>query len=398
MTLASRFSLYSLLLLLACGGNAMLASADACGAEPAATPAEYMVYVGTYTGPKSKGIYSFKLDMKPGQLTSQGVVEGVVNPSFLAIHPSEKFLYSVCEIGNFHGKRAGGVSAFAVHADGSLTLLNQQSSVGAGPCHLTVDATGKNILVANYGGGSVASLPIDKEGKLRPHTAFIQHEGVDAKTGKPLTPHAHSVNLDAANRFACVADLGLNKILVYKFDADKGTLTLNDAPLAVLPPNSGPRHLAFHPNGKFAYVINEQGMTVTALAYDAEKGQLTTLQTIDTIPAADRDQIGLSTAEVRVHPSGKFVYGSNRGHDTIVVFAIDPKTGKLTYVENTRTEGKTPRNFFIDPTGTYLLAENQNSDSIVVFRIDQETGKLTSTGHTAEVPSPVCIRMIPIAK
>lgn len=396
MNVGNRLSIYSTLLIIAAGVNMISSAVEVLGDEPAAAPDEYMVYVGTYTGPNSKGIYRLKLDMKTGKLTPVGVTEGVANPSFLAIHPSEKFLYSVCEISDFDGKKAGGVSAFAVNDDGSLTLLNQESSVGAGPCHLVVDGSGKNVLVANYGGGSVASLPIGEDGKLKPHSAFVQHEGVDPTTGKPLTPRGHSVNVDAANKYACVADLGLNKVLVYKFDAEKGTLTPNDAPTAELPAGSGPRHFAFHPNGKFAYVINEQGMTMSALAYDAEKGQLTTIQTIGTIPDADRDQKGLSTAEVRVHPSGKFVYGSNRGHDTIVVFAVDQETGKLTHVENTRTEGKTPRNFFIDPTGTYLLAENQGSDTIVVFKIDPETGKLTNTGNTAEVPSPVCVRMIPV--
>jgi 6-phosphogluconolactonase len=396
MNVGTHLSLYSTLFLLVAGVNMVFSDAEVRGVEPAAAPTEYIVYVGTYTGPKSKGIYQLKLDMKTGKLTPVGVTEGVANPSFLAIHPSEKFLYAVCEISDFEGKKAGGVSAFAVNDDGTLTLLNQESSVGAGPCHLVVDDAGKNVLVANYGGGSVASLPIGADGKLKPHTAFIQHEGVDPETGKPLTPHGHSVNLDAANKYACVADLGLNKVLVYKFDANKGTLTPNDAPTAELPPLSGPRHFAFHPSGKFAYVINERAMTMSALAYDAEKGQLTTIQTIGTIPDADRDQKGLSTAEVCVHPTGKFVYGSNRGHDTIVVFAVDEETGKLTYVENTRTEGKTPRNFFIDPTGTYLLAENQGSDTIVVFKIDPETGKLTNTGNTVEIPSPVCIRMIPV--
>jgi 6-phosphogluconolactonase len=394
----NRFALGLALLIFTVAVAAIFLQEQVSADEPEATPTEYMVYVGTYTGPKSKGIYLLKLDMQSGKLTPQGVVEGIENPTFLAIHPSQKFLYAVSEVSDFEGKPAGAVHAFAINADGGLTLLNQQSSVGAGPCHLIVDKVGQNILVANYGGGSVASLPIGKDGRLAPHSAFVQHAGLDPKSGKPLVPHGHSVNFDAANKFACVADLGLNQVLVYHFDADKGTLSLNEAPIAELPPGSGPRHLAFHPNGKFAYVINESSLTMSAMAYDADKGQLTTLQTIDTIPDADRNQKGLSTAEVCVHPAGHFVYGSNRGHDTIVVYQVDQATGMLTHVENISTQGKTPRNFFIDPTGTYLLAENQNSDTIVVFRIDPKTGKLKFTGNVAEIPSPVCIRMVTIEK
>ena len=362
----------------------------------AETPEKYLVYVGTYTRGDSKGIYILELDMKTGKLTPRGVVEGVVNPSFLAIHPTEKYLYAVGEISDFNGEKSGGVTAFAVEKDGNLTKLNSQSSMGAGPCHLVVDDAGKNVLVANYGGGSIACLPIGPDGKLKEASAFVQHGGIDPETKKPLRTHAHSINLDAANKHAIVADLGLNKVLVYKFDADKGSLELSEVPTAGLPPKSGPRHFAFHPNGKFGYVINETALTMSALAYNPEQGQFITLQTISTIPDEARDQKGLSTAEVRVHPSGKFVYGSNRGHNTIVVFRIDQEKGTLTLVENVSTQGETPRNFFIDPTGKYLLAENQNSNTIVVFSIDPETGKLSPTGNVAEVPIPVCIRMIPL--
>lgn len=383
------FAVISLLLVATIGITNMSQAADQ--AE------DYFVYVGTYTGGKSKGIYVLKLNIKSGKLTPVSVTEGVVNPSFVAIHPNEKFLYSVGEISNFEGKKAGGVSAFAIDPrDGSLKPLNEQSSVGAGPCHLVVDATGKNVLVANYGGGSVACLPIQTDGSLKPASSFIQHKGSSVDSSRQEGPHGHSINLSPDNRFAFAADLGLDQVLVYAFDPQKGKLTPNDPPSASVKPGSGPRHFHFHPSSKFAYVINEMSLTVTAFKYNADKGVLSEIQTISTIPDEDRNQKGLSTAEVRVHPSGKFLYGSNRGHDTIVAYRINQDTGKLTLVENEPTQGKTPRNFFIDPTGTYLLAENQSTDTIVVFRVNQDTGELEPTGNIAEVPSPVCIRMIPV--
>jgi len=358
---------------------------------------EYYVYVGTYTrGGKSKGIYILKMDMKTGKLTPSGVAEGIENPSFLEIHPSGKYLYAVSEIADFDGQKAGGVYALKINRkDGSLKLLNGRSSVGPGPCHLTIDAAGKNVLVANYGGGSVACLPLLASGGLEEASSFIQHEGSSVNARRQSGPHAHSINVSPDNRFAVAADLGLDKILVYAFDANNGKLTPHDPPFAKVAPGAGPRHFHFHPSGKFAYVINEMDLTVNAFSYNADKGELTTIQTISTIPDADRGQRGLSTAEVRVHPSGKFLFGSNRGHDTIVVYRINQDTGKLTLIENESTQGQTPRNFFIDPTGACLLAENQSSDTIVVFRIDQESGELTATNHIAEIPSPVCIRMLP---
>ncbi len=358
---------------------------------------DYLVYVGTYTrGNKSKGIYTLKLNIKTGALTEVGTTGGVVNPSFVAIHPSGKFLYAVGEISEFGGKPTGGVTAFAINPkDGSLTKLNEKSSGGAGPCYLVVDATGKNVLVANYGGGSVACLPINADGTLKDASSFIQHEGSSVNAQRQSGPHGHSINLSLDNKFAFAADLGLDKVLIYAFDAEKGQLAPHTPAAAEIKPGSGPRHFAFHPSGEYAYVINEMALTVTAFKYDAQLGTLKTLQTISTIPDADRSQPGLSTAEVRVHPSGKFLYGSNRGHDTIAAFRINQDTGELTYIENEPTQGKTPRNFFIDPSGTYLLAENQATDSIVVFRINQDTGELEPTGNRIEIPAPVCIRMIP---
>ena len=357
--------------------------------------AKLRLYVGTYTSGESEGIYLCEMDSETGALTRQGVTKGVVNPSFLAIHPSQKYLYAVNEVGDFQGEKSGAVSAFAIDAaTGKLTLLNQQSSLGGAPCHLVVDAAGKNVLVANYTGGSIACLPIASDGRLRAASSSVQHEGSSVNPRRQEGPHAHSINLDAANKFAIVGDLGLDQVLVYRFDSGQGTLVANDPPGIAVKPGAGPRHFSFHPGGRFGYVINELQRTVTAFAYDAATGSFQTLQTISTLPPGAKP-VG-STAEVRVHPNGKFLYGSNRGHDSIVVYRINQDTGKLTYVENESTQGKTPRNFTLDPTGKFLLAENQQSNSIVVFAIDPETGALQPTGHSLEIPSPVCIRMIAI--
>jgi 6-phosphogluconolactonase len=355
------------------------------------------VYVGTYTGKTSKGIYRLDLDLATGKLSNKELAAESNKPSFLAIHPNQKFLYSCNEIDDFSGKKVGGISAFAIDPKtGNLTLLNQQPSGGPGPCHLIVDKDGKNVLCANYSGGSAEVIPIDDKGKLGEPTSFQQHKGKGADPSRQEAPHAHSVNLDAANKFAVVADLGLDKLLVYKFDAKKGTITPNDPPAYETEPGAGPRHFAFHPDGKHAYAINELACTVTALDYDADKGVLKRVQTITTLPKDTKKEKNYSTAEVQVHPNGKFLYGSNRGHDSIVVFSIDAKTGELKLVGHQNKGIKEPRGFGIDPTGAYLLVGNQNADSIVVFRIDQTTGELKETGIVAEVGVPVCIKMIPL--
>lgn len=355
------------------------------------------VYIGTYTGKGSKGIYRLTLDLANGSLTEDGVTEGVTNPSFLAIDPSGTHLYSVAEIETFDGKKAGGVAAFQLDPKtGNLTKLNEQSSGGAGPCHLVVDRDAKNVLVANYGGGSVAVLPIDAGGKVGETTTFIQHKGKSVNPQRQEGPHAHSINVDTANRYAFVADLGLDKVFVYRFDPKAGKLTPNDPPAEAVPAGGGPRHFAWHPSGKFAYANNEISSSVNAFAYDPKMGMLKLLQTIPTLPREARDDEGNTTAEVQVHPSGKFVYVSNRGHDSIAVFKVDPSTGKLDIVEYTPSGGKVPRNFGIDPTGKYLLAANQDTDNVVVFRIDPKTGGLNPTGHSARVPTPVCVKFLAI--
>ena len=355
-----------------------------------------IVYIGTYTTGKSKGIYLYQMDTHTGQLTPAGNGPQVANPSFLTIAPSHKFLYAANEIDNFQGTHDGAVSAFAIAPKtGELTLLNQRPSRGSGPCFVSMDSKGKHVLVANYGSGSVAVLPTGADGKLGAATSAIQHEGKGADPSRQEGPHAHSINLDAANHFAFAADLGLDKIFVYRFDAANGTLAPNATPFASVAPGSGPRHFAFHPNGRYAYVINEMKSTVTGFTYDKEAGTLKEIETISTLPETFTGEN--STAEVQVHPSGKFLYGSNRGHNSIVIYAIDADTGKLTLIGHEPTQGKTPRNFGIDPTGAYLLAANQDTDTVVVFRINAQTGKLSPTGQTLDIPTPVCVKFLPVA-
>ena len=360
-----------------------------------AAPKQLLVYVGTYTKTEEQGIHWLKLEMATGKLTAVGKLAGQENPSFLAIHPNKKFLYAVNEIGNYKGEKAGGVSAYSIDPKtGALTFLNQQSSKGGAPCHLVVDATGRNVLVANYTGGSVASLPISRKGRLLKASSFIQHKGSSVLKPRQASPHGHSINVSPGNKFAVAADLGLDKVLVYGFNAKGGKLT--PAGFTKVAPGAGPRHFAFHPNGKFAYVINEITLTVTAFGWDEAKGKLSELQTITTLPV-ERGK-GMSTAEVQVHPSGKFLYGSNRGHNTIAVFSIDGKTGKLKAIQHQSTLGKTPRNFGIDPTGKFLIAANQSSGDVFTFHINQDTGELNPTSHSVKVPMPVCVKFLDLSE
>lgn len=352
------------------------------------------VFVGTYTNAKSKGIYRAELDLDTGKLTNVQLAAETTSPSFLAIHPSGKFLYAVGETANFRKKNSGAVAAFSLdRKTGDLKLLNQQPSVGSGPCHLVVDKTGKNVLVANYGGGSATVLPIQPDGSLGEPSGFVQHKGSSLDKSRQEAPHAHSINLDRDNRFAFVADLGLDKVLVYRFDAAKGSITPNDPDAATVAPGAGPRHFAFHPSGKYAYVINEMDLTVTSFDYDSASGVLKNRQTITTLPAGVKNRKGMSTAEVVVHPSGKFLYGSNRGHNTIAIFSIGA-SGELKAAGHQGYKIKTPRNFAIEPTGRYLLVGNQDGNSIGVFAINQKTGELTPVGEPVEVPMPVCVRFL----
>jgi 6-phosphogluconolactonase len=373
------------------------ASAGAASGRAASENGMMLVYFATYTGEKSKskGIYVSRLDLGTGKVTTPELAAQTENPSFLNVHPKETFLYAANEVRSFEGKDMGSVSGFSVDRQtGRLTPLNQQGSGGRGPVYLVVDKTGRNVLVSNYGGGSVAVLPIKPDGMLEPASAFVQHTGSSVHPTRQRAPRAHSINLSPSNRFAYVADLGLDKVLIYRFDAEKGSLAPADPPFATVQPGAGPRHFAFHPQGRFAYVINEINVTLTAFSVDPELGKLTEVQTVSTLPEGQSVQEGFSTAEVQVHPSGRFLYGSNRGHDSITVFAIDEKTGRLTFVQNEPTQGSGPRGFGIDPTGQYLLAANQRSDSVVVFRIDAKTGRLSPTGQTLEVGSPASVKFV----
>lgn len=361
-------------------------------AEKTESSVKQRVYFGTYSrDTKSKGIYVADVDQSAGKLSAARLAAESDNPSFLAIHPNGKFLYAVCEVTDFGGTRSGCVAAYSIDSsNGQLTLLNQQSTKGGAPCHLVVDRSGRCVLSANYVGGSVCVHPLDAGGKLREASSFVQHQGMSANAKRQEAPHAHSINVDPANRFAFAADLGLDRVVSYHFDAERGTLAANPSGGVRLKPGAGPRHFAFRPDGRFAFTNNEIHSTVTALSYDAESGTLTEVNTLSTLPTGYRD--GNSTAECLVHPTGNFVYVSNRGHDSIAIFAVAGDTGRLRYIGNEPTQGKTPRNFSIDPTGTLLLAENQGSDTVVVFRIDADTGKLSATGGTIEVPSPVCAK------
>lgn len=363
---------------------------------PGAATGDLLVYFGTYTnGTTSKGVYFSRLNTATGALTTPQLAAETASPSFLAVHPSGNFLYSVNETRTSGDKATGGVSAFAIdRSSGLLKPLNQQSSEGADPAHLVVDKDGRNVLVANYTGGSVAVLPLERNGRLKSASAFVQHTGSSVNPQRQKGPHAHSINLDSANRFAYVADLGLDKILIYRFDQAKGLLALNDPPSASVKPGAGPRHFAIHPTGRFAYVINEINCTITAFTNDSTKGELKEIHTVSTLPATQAMQSSFSGAEVQVHPSGKFLYASNRGHDSIAVFSINQTSGRLTYVENEPTQGSTPRGFGIDPDGKYLLVGNQKSDSVVVLRIDQLNGKLSPTGTKIELGAPVCVKFV----
>jgi 6-phosphogluconolactonase len=380
-------------------------------AVTAAHHSKYIFFVGTYTEDayKGKGIYAYAYDADTGHVAPLGLAAETSNPSWIAFHPNRRFLYATNEVGNFKGPNSGGLSAFSIDRNkdglptGKLTFLNEVSTRGAGTCYVTIDRTGKYALVANYDGGSVAVFPIRENGSLGDASAFVQHAGHGADPDRQAAPHAHSINLSPDNRFAMVDDLGLDQLLVYKFDNTKGLLTPNEPSQAKLDAGSGPRHFALHPSGKFAYVVSEMKGTVTVFSNDARAGTLHALQTISTLPENFKGNI--EDAEIAVHPSGKFLYVSNRGDsNSIAIFTIDAEKGTLTLVESTSTQGKNPRSFEIDPTGALLFVANQDSNNIVMFRIDQNGGFLTKAGHLSpigpalDVPSPVCIKFLKIGE
>ena len=357
---------------------------------------KYLFYVGTYTeGTASHGIYAYRFDPSSGESTALGLAAETTNPSFFALHPNGHFLYAVNEVQKYDGPNSGGVSAFSVdQATGKLTFLNEVPSRGADPCYVIVDDSGKYVLVANYTGGSVAVFPILADGKLGAAAAFIQHTGHGTNPQRQEAAHAHSIDLSPDERFAFVDDLGLDELLVYKFDRANGSLTPNNPPFAKLDPGAGPRHFALDGSGKFAYVVAEMESTVNGFAADLTTGTLRKLETISTLPKDFKGEN--DDAEIHIHPNGRFLYASNRGHDSIAVFAIDRGKGSLTKIDDVPTGGKIPRSFELDPTGKYLFAANQKSDDIVVFRVDEKTGKLTPTGQKLEVASPVCVKFLKV--
>jgi 6-phosphogluconolactonase len=363
-----------------------------------------LVFVGTYTEPirfgtgkilegKAKGIYVYGLDLSSGSLEPYNVAEGVPNPSYLAFDPSRRFLYAVNELKEFEGAPTGAISAFSLDPEsGALTFLNRKPTHGTDPCHLTVDKTGRYVLVANFMSGSVCVLPIREDGSLADATDVVQHQGSSADPVRQSGPHAHAVTLDEAGRYAFVPDLGIDKVMVYVFDTQRGKLEPHAEPWVEVSAGAGPRQIVMHPRGDYAYLINELDSTMTAFRYDPDRGGLREIQTLSTLP---EEFEGASTcAEVQISPSGEFLYGSNRGHDSIVIYAIDQTDGTLRCVGHESTRGKTPRNFVVDPTSGFLLAANQDTDNLVTFRLDPTSGELSATGHRVEVPTPVCVKVM----
>lgn len=377
-----RMAIYSMGLLIA--GQ----MASHCRAE------SFRVYVGTYTnGTKSEGIYRFDLDSDTGKTTEPKVAAKVANPSFLAIHKNGKHLYSVNEIDNQNGKKTGGLSAFEIQANGDLKLMNQVETGGGAPCHLSIDPTGKFVIFANYGGGSSGSVSIQPDGSLGKIKSFIQHKGKSVNPQRQESPHAHSANFSPDGKFAYVADLGLDKILVFAFDAHSGEMTPANPPFVEVKPGSGPRHFAFAPGGKRAYVINELANTVIAFDVNSATGELKESQSIGTLPA---DFTGTSyTAEVVVHPTGHFVYGSNRGYHSITAFNVG-RDGSLKYGSNYMSKAiDTPRNFNVDPTGKWMVIEGQNTGQIEIHAIDPKTGAVAETpANTVQISTPVCAKFL----
>lgn len=367
----------------------------------------HFVWFGTYTGPKtgSEGIYVARFDAEQSTLAAPELAATAKNPSFLALHPSLPVLYTVAETSDTAGKPAGAIQSWAIDTKtGRLRLLNERLSGGPGPCHLCVDRTGKVVVAANYGGGSTICLGIAPDGSLNPVVdgmpgGFLQHTSSrGAEPGINLQrqekPHAHSADISPDGRHAFVCDLGLDEVIIYALDTAKATLAPHGR--ARVANGAGPRHFALHPGGRFAYCVNELDLTVTAFAFDSQAGTLAPLQSLSTLPEGVVDRTGFSCAEIAVHPSGRFVYASNRGHDTIAIFTVDEATGRLTFRHAEPIRGKTPRHFAISPDGRFLLAEGQASNTVALFSIDPKTGMLVFTERSITVPAPVAAVFRPI--
>jgi len=346
------------------------------------------LYVGAYTNEKNRGITVARLDLATGEISDMKLAAETPNPTFLEVHPGGRWLYAVNEVANYEGRREGSITAYEIdRTTGMLKELNRASTRGGGPCHVSLDRTGRMAMIANYGGGSVASYRILADGRVSEAASFFQHEGKSVNEKRQERPHAHSINAAPDNRFAVACDLGTDEIVIYSIDPASGVMRKHG--VTKLAPGSGPRHFAFHPNGRYGYAVNELLSTVTAFAYS--NGSLRELQTVSTLPEGFASEN--TTAEIRVHPSGQWLYASNRGEDSIAAFRVDARTGQLARMGNTPTQGRTPRNFFIEPSGRWLLAANQRSDTVVVFEIDARTGSLLPARKGITVGQPVCLRV-----
>ena len=371
-------------------------TAFATMALAASAPAkEFLVYFGTYTNALSQGIYVSHLDADTGKLSAPELAAAVGNPCFVNSSPDGRFLYSANSLKSFNGENAGSISAFAIDKkSGQLALLNEKSSGGSGPCHVSVDATGKILFAANYGGGSVKSFLLESNGSIGADGSLIQHHGRSTNTNRQAGPHAHFICADPSNRFALACDLGTDSIMVYPFSTDSAGLAQRGVANGSVPPGSGARHLAFSRDGKFVYVLNEMACTISQFAWTEKSGALTLLETISSLPAEVALQKSFTAAEIRVRPDGKFIYATLRGHDSVSVFAADAASGKLTFVQNISSGGKVPRGLGIDPTGRWLITAHQKTDNAVAFAIDSATGKISPTGQELKIGSPVDVNFV----
>jgi 6-phosphogluconolactonase len=353
---------------------------------------KYYVYVGSYTRKEATGIYVCELDIATGELKQIGGIADVKNPSFLQLDEGRDMLYAISERGDSDGQSRGAVSAYKIdRKTGQLAFVNQISSESQSLCHISLELEGRYMVGTSYRGGTAFLASLQSDGSLGQVTDSVQHTGSGPVTNRQDKAHAHSAIVDPTNRFVFVCDLGIDKIMIYEIDRKEGKLRPHGE--AVLHPGAGPRHFLFDAGGKFAYVINELDSTVTSFSYDAQAGALHKLQTIPGLPEGFSG--GNTGADIHLSPDGKFLYGSQRGHDSLVVYAVDSASGKLEYVEHASTLGRIPRNFAITPDGGFLLAANQDAGNVVVFRVDRQTGKLTPTGDQLQLSEPVCVEVLP---
>lgn len=371
-------------------GSTLLPACAEATQEASSLPAMRPLYIGTYTNKDSQGIYHALFNPETGALTDLKLAVAATNPSFIAIHPQQTHVFAVLEVSDYEGEESGAIRSFSIQEDGSLAEINTQPSQGGAPCYVSLDAQGRWALTANYSGGNVALFPVDEQGQLSEASTLIQHEGSSINPRRQQAPHAHCIVPDPTNTYAYAADLGIDKIMIYRLDKEEGRLIPNDPPFAASTPGAGPRHFVFHPGGKHAFVINELNSTITAFSFDASTGALNALSSASTLPSDAQENN--SCADIHVHPNGRFVYGSNRGHDSIAIMGFDEQSGSLSLIDTESTQGNTPRNFTLDPTGQFLIAANQRTDTIISYRIDLDSGLLTPTGHILEAPTPVCLK------